>query len=207
MSLVFSKNDLKEKCEVFLQSEIQSSCFLLFGDSVQAFCVGLASFHVSQSVLQLNIPDGALITHRHCFFFQIYRKTRSSVWLMNARKRLQDMKLWNEQGSSWNFNHKLQLMEAEEHYSSGNLNQAKESYNNAIESARLSRFVNDEALANELAGRFYLETGDLASSLEHFQTAHSNYSDWGAVGKANHLFNYTNDTFTSYLSNRHNNQC
>ena len=125
---------------------------------------------------------------------------------MNAQKRLQDMKLWNEQGDSWNFKHKLQLMEAEEHYSSGNLNLAKESYKNAIESSRLSKFVNDEALANELAGRFYLEIGDLVSSLEHFRLAHKNYNDWGAIGKAGHLFEYTNDTFASYLSNRDNGQ-
>ena len=116
------------------------------------------------------------------------------------------MKLWNEQGISWNFKHKLQLMEAEEHYSSGNLKLAKESYKNAIESSRLSRFVNDEALANELAGRFYLETGDLASSLEHFRFAHDNYGDWGAIRKASHLFEYTNNTFTSYMSNRHSDQ-
>ena len=31
---------------------------------------------------------------------------------------------------TWNFHHKLQLMEAEEHYSSGNLDLAKESYKN-----------------------------------------------------------------------------
>lgn len=97
-------------------------------------------------------------------------------------------------------------MEAEEHYSSGNLILAKKSYKNAIESARLSRFVNDEALANELAGRFYLETGDLESSLEHFRLAHSNYIDWGAVGKASHLFDYTSNIFTGHLSNRHSGQ-
>jgi predicted ATPase len=181
LSLVFNKSDLRQRCEAFLQSEIPSSCFLMSSDSVQAFCVGLASF-------------------------QIYRETRSHEWLMNAKKRLQDMKLWNEQGISWNFKHKLQLMEAEEHYSIGNLKLAKESYRNAIESSRLSRLVNDEALANELAGRFYFETGDLASSLEHFRFAHNNYGDWGAIRKASHLFEYTNDTFTSYLSNRHSDQ-
>ena len=134
---------------------------------------------------------------------KIYRKTRSPIWLTNAKKRLQDMKLWNEQGEAWNFHHKLQLMEAEEHYSSGNLDLAKESYKNAIDSSRLSRFVNDEALANELAGRFYLETGDLVSSLEHFRLAHNNYTDWGAIGKAVHLYECTTNTFASHLSNRH----
>ena len=43
---------------------------------------------------------------------------------MNAKKHLQDMKRWNEQGVSWNFKHKLQLMEAKD-YLSGNVNLAK----------------------------------------------------------------------------------
>jgi tetratricopeptide (TPR) repeat protein len=111
------------------------------------------------------------------------------------------MKLWEEQGSSWNFQQKLQLMLAEEHYSIGNYNSAKENYNNAIHTARSHKFVNDEALSCELAARFYLETGNIPLALEHFNLAHKKYIDWGAVGKANSLFAYTSDTFASILGN------
>ena len=64
---------------------------------------------------------------------------------MNAKKHLQDMKRWNEQGVSWNFKHKLQFMETKD-YLSGNVNLVKKLNENAIiESFRLNRFVNDLA--------------------------------------------------------------
>ena len=112
------------------------------------------------------------------------------------------MKLWNDQGSSWNFQHRLHLLEAEEHCSNFDFNRAKVSYKNAIVSARSSKFVNDEALASELAGRFYLEIGDLEISFEHFRLAHEKYSEWGATGKASRLFEFINSKFGNDLNNR-----
>lgn len=112
------------------------------------------------------------------------------------------MKLWNDQGISWNFQHRLHLLEAEEYYSIFEFDLAKVSYKDAIASAGSSKFVNDEALANELAGKFYLEIGDLVSSFEHFRLAHEKYSEWGAVGKAHHLFKFMNEKFGSILLNQ-----
>jgi tetratricopeptide (TPR) repeat protein len=100
------------------------------------------------------------------------------------------MKLWDEQGSSWNFRHKLQLMQAEEYFSTGDFQQARESYKNAIHTAGSHKFVNDEALSCELAGRFYFETDNRASSLEHFNLARKRYIDWGCVAKANRLLSF-----------------
>ena len=118
------------------------------------------------------------------------------MWASRGKKCIDQLRLWNEQGSSWNFQHRLQLLEAEEHYSMSENDLAQVSYKNAIASARSSRFVNDEALACELAGRFYLEIGDMVSSLEHFRVAHSKYSEWGALGKASRLFEFTSETFS-----------
>jgi hypothetical protein len=76
-------------------------------------------------------------------------------------------------------------MQAEEYFSTSDFQQARESYKNAIHTAGLHKFVNDEALSCELAARFYCETGDFASSFEHFNLAHKRYCDWGCVAKAN----------------------
>eukprot|EP00956_Cyclotella_meneghiniana_P008824 scaffold12097_cov28-Cyclotella_meneghiniana.AAC.2 len=105
------------------------------------------------------------------------------------------MRAWAERGSSWNFRHKLQLMEAEHHCCNGNFEQATQSYENAIATARVHKYINDEALACELAGRFFLERDDLASSLEYLRLAHEKYSDWGAIGKGNQLVNFINANF------------
>jgi hypothetical protein len=75
-------------------------------------------------------------------------------------------------------------MQAEEYFSTSDFQQARESYKNAIHTAGLHKFVNDEALSCELAARFYCETGDFASSLEHFNLAHKRYCGWGCVAKA-----------------------
>lgn len=113
------------------------------------------------------------------------------------------MKGWADQGSKYNFQHKLLLMLAEEYYANDNVNQAKECYKSAISYAQLHKFNNDAALAAELAGRFYLEIGEHASALEHFRLALDKYHDWGAVAKANQLFAYTNETFSTILSIPH----
>jgi hypothetical protein len=121
-------------------------------------------------------------------------------------------------------------MQAEENYSNGCVQSAKDLYSKAITCAKLHRFLNDESLVSngniiklhimfrsspklfsltpytiqacELAARFYLEIGSQALSLEHFRLAHETYTAWGAVGKANSLFESTNGTFSSILSNK-----
>lgn len=50
--------------------------------------------------------------------------------------------------------------------------------------------MNEEALANELAGRFYLETGRKNRSVHYFMQAFEKYNEWGAVAKAALLSKY-----------------
>ena len=116
---------------------------------------------------------------------------------------MNEFKLWTEQGSSWNFEHKLQLMEAEHLYCCGDLELAAESYKNAITSAKAHKYINDEALACELAGKFFLDRDNVSLSLEYLRLAHEKYSEWKADGKAHQLFEFINATFV----NRCNLQC
>ena len=50
--------------------------------------------------------------------------------------------------------------------------------------------MNEEALANELAGRFYLETGRSGKAINYFLRASEKYAEWGAVIKAASLTKY-----------------
>ena len=50
--------------------------------------------------------------------------------------------------------------------------------------------MNEEALTNELAGHFYLDTGRKYKSLQYFCQAEEKYCDWLAVTKADELANY-----------------
>ena len=54
-----------------------------------------------------------------------------------------------------------------------------------------SRFLNDEALAYELTGHFFLEIGKKDIAIQYLTQAHEKYHEWGAYAKSNALFNYT----------------
>ncbi len=82
------------------------------------------------------------------------------------------------------------LLQAEEQFSRMNFEPAEKLYDAAILSSKIHKFVNEEALANELAGHFYLETGRKNRSVHYFSQAFEKYNEWGAVAKANTLTSY-----------------
>ena len=60
-------------------------------------------------------------------------------------------------------------------------------YEQAIHSAHASGFVHNEAVANELAGRFYLVRGIETAGYAHLGNARNCYDRWGADGKVKQL--------------------
>ncbi len=60
-------------------------------------------------------------------------------------------------------------------------------YEKAIQSAQRNDFVHNEALAHELAGRFYLDSGLEATGFAHLFQAREYYARWGADGKRRQL--------------------
>src|SRR5262249_3825415 len=60
-------------------------------------------------------------------------------------------------------------------------------YEQAIGSAREHGFLQNEALANELAGRFYLDRGLERNGYAHLRDAHACYALWGADAKVRQL--------------------
>jgi PAS domain S-box-containing protein len=86
-----------------------------------------------------------------------------------------------------NFRSRHSLVAAEMARIEGRALQAMELYEEAIRSARTSGFVQIEALANELAGRFHLERGFETIGRAYLQDARSCYLRWGALGKVAQL--------------------
>ncbi|MCC8935668.1 AAA family ATPase [Bradyrhizobium sp. Arg68] len=64
---------------------------------------------------------------------------------------------------------------------------AMRSYEQAIRAARDNGFVQNEAIANELAARFCAARGLETSSLAHLRNARQGYLRWGAYGKVRQL--------------------
>jgi len=84
------------------------------------------------------------------------------------------------------------LLQAEEQFCKRNFEEAEKLYDAAILSSKAHKFVNEEALANELAGHFYLESGRRNRSVHYFSQAFEKYNEWGAVAKAKTLTQHFN---------------
>jgi len=53
------------------------------------------------------------------------------------------------------------------------------------------RFINEEALAWELAGYYFMDIGQKDVSMSHILKAHEKYFEWGAIAKANALYEFS----------------
>jgi PAS domain S-box-containing protein len=86
-----------------------------------------------------------------------------------------------------NFANRTALVGAEIARIEGRALDAEALYEHAIRSAQANGFVHNEALANELAARFYSTRGSEKAARGYLQDAHDAYLRWGANGKARQL--------------------
>ncbi|MEH2056593.1 MAG: AAA family ATPase [Nostoc sp.] len=82
-----------------------------------------------------------------------------------------------------NYLHKWYLVEAEKHRVLGEKVAASDCYDQAIALAKEHQFINEEALANELAAKFYLKWGKQRIAQEYMTEAYYCYARWGAKAK------------------------
>ncbi|MCA9795561.1 MAG: hypothetical protein KC910_27325, partial [Candidatus Eremiobacteraeota bacterium] len=86
-----------------------------------------------------------------------------------------------------NFRHRVHLIDGEVARLQGERGRAQELFEAAIAQAREHQFVQDEALANELAGRFLYSLGNLAPARGYLLQAIFLYGCWGASAKTEAL--------------------
>ncbi|MEA5553757.1 AAA family ATPase [Anabaena cylindrica UHCC 0172] len=86
-----------------------------------------------------------------------------------------------------NQSHRCALVAAEKCRVVGNTSQVIEMYDRAIAGAKENGFIQDEALANELAAKFYLNWGKEKVAAGYMQEAYYCYSRWGAKAKTDDL--------------------
>ncbi len=87
------------------------------------------------------------------------------------------------QNAPMNHLHKWYLVEAERHRVLGEKIAASECYDQAITLAKTHQFINEEALANELAAKFYLEWDKQRIAQEYITNAYYAYARWEAKAK------------------------
>jgi predicted ATPase/serine phosphatase RsbU (regulator of sigma subunit)/tRNA A-37 threonylcarbamoyl transferase component Bud32 len=104
------------------------------------------------------------------------------------------------QNAPMNYLHKWHLVEAEKYRVLGNKAEAIEHYDRAISLAKEHQFLNEEALANELAAKFYLNWGKEKIAKDYMQSAHYAYTLWGATAKVKDLEKKYPQLFTLTLA-------
>lgn len=106
--------------------------------------------------------------------------------------------LW-AQTAPMNYRHKWDSIEAEKQRVLGNKAAALEHYDRAIAGAKEHQFVNEEALANELAAKFYLDWGKEKIAQTYIVEAYYCYIRWGAIAKVEQLVTLYPQLFSSIL--------
>jgi PAS domain S-box-containing protein len=86
-----------------------------------------------------------------------------------------------------NFQHQYDLVKAEKCRVLGDFTQAMELYDRAIAGAKANEYLQEEALATELAAKFYLKWGKAKIAATYMQDAYYCYMRWGAKAKTDDL--------------------
>jgi tetratricopeptide (TPR) repeat protein len=110
-----------------------------------------------------------------------------------SREHLDALEVHHKQLQIWadncpeNFENRAALVGAEIARIEGREPDAERLYEQAIRSARANGFVHNEALAYEVAGRFYAARGFETFADAYLRNARNCYDRWGATGKVRQL--------------------
>ena len=130
-------------------------------------------------------------------------KSNSSLieYLQQLQENQKQMKIWADNCPE-NFLHKYLLIEAEFYRVTDDKLSAIELYDRAIKLASYNGYVHEEALANELAAKFYLKWDKEQIAQVYITNAYYAYARWGAKAKVNNLEQIYPQLLTSVLATK-----
>jgi predicted ATPase/signal transduction histidine kinase len=160
----------------------------LFGDWERALGFSIAAES------RLNRVRGFVCLAEHAFYTSLVLAAMSDKATPEQRREWRSRMEVNEKKlAAWaancpqTFHHKHLLLQAELARLSGDTGEAAALYDRAVEAAREQRFLQDEALANELAGRFYMGMGRARIAHLYLSGACDTYARRGATAKVEAL--------------------
>ena len=119
-------------------------------------------------------------------FYPKLDKTEQKEFLKKVSSNQKIMKNWAYH-APMNYQHKYELIEAERARVLGRNARAMEYYDRAIRGARENGYIQEEAIAYERAGEFYLSLGREEIGQFYLKNAHHCYTRWGAKAKVKDL--------------------
>jgi predicted ATPase/signal transduction histidine kinase/CheY-like chemotaxis protein len=118
-------------------------------------------------------------------YFEVSKPEQKQI-LKKVESNQKKIKKWAS-SAPMNHLHKFYLVEAEQYRVLGKNARAIDYYDRAIALAKENDYINEEALANELAARFYIAWGKEQVAEVYMTNAYYCYLRWGATAKVRDL--------------------
>ena len=169
---------------IFIFSFAKTIVYFFKKDYKQSIEFGIKSDkYISSCAAYLPAPQ-------HNFYFSLSSLSYYPNCSLEQQKQIleqveqnqKDMKIWAGHCPA-NFQNKYDLVAAEQARVLGDNWQAQELYEKAIQGAKKSEFIHEEAIAYERAGEFYLSLDREEIGQLYLKNAHHCYSRWGAKAK------------------------
>ncbi len=167
---------------------IQTGLSYLFGDFSNAVKQAIVAkkYEGAGISLAINVPFCLYDSLARLALYPTATKTERSQILRHITQNQKRLQKWAS-FAPMNCLHKFHLVEAERYRVLLKLTKAIEMYDRAIALAKANEYIQEEALANELAAKFYLDWGKEKVAAGYMQEAYYCYARWGAKAKTDDL--------------------
>ncbi|MBP0020106.1 MAG: AAA family ATPase [Cyanobacteria bacterium SBLK] len=190
--------DESERLPVLIQANDEAALFNLYFNKIILSYL----FHdYDKSVEYVEVTGEYFLQAKSCYyapFYYLYSSlSKLAIFPKSSKstqeKILEEVAANQELMENWaghcaaNCLHKFYLVEAERARVLGQDSNAREYYDRAIAGAQENEYLNEEAIAYELAGMFYLDRGKNRVAGYYLNDAHYAYLRWGAQAKVRDL--------------------
>ncbi|MBR8839408.1 MAG: AAA family ATPase [Stigonema ocellatum SAG 48.90 = DSM 106950] len=167
---------------------LKSQVLYLYGESDQALSL------VKSISQQLHYITSVIAVADYNFYYSLIladlyphaQECEQQTYWQQLEANQSQMRAWADNCPE-NFLHKASLVDAEMARITGIDLEAVDLYDQSIELAKEHRFLQDEALASELAARFWLSKNKIKIAKGYMEEAYYCYARWGALAKTNDL--------------------
>ncbi|MBF0397940.1 MAG: AAA family ATPase, partial [Desulfobacterales bacterium] len=185
VSIYTNSNDSSGICVLFINKMILSYLFNNISYAIE--CADIFEKHIESQVGVISVPVFYFFDSlcRLANFYNISQKEQKR-YLKKIKSNQKKMKKWAYH-APMNHRHKWLLVEAEKNRILKKDLKAMECYKLSIHLAHENEYIQEEAIANELAANFYFERGDDKIAQLFMTDALYCYNIWGAKAKVNNL--------------------
>ncbi|MEG3931865.1 MULTISPECIES: AAA family ATPase [unclassified Microcoleus] len=162
--------------------------YYLFKQSEKA----VANASLAAGYAQVVIGFAIVVTHNFYYslaLLAVYPTAGSAAQekhLMQVAANQEEMQKWAHH-APMNYQHKYDLVEAEKARVFGKNWEAADYYDKAIQGAKEQGYIQEQALANELAAEFYLSCNKDKIAQVYLTESYYGYIRWGAIAKVKDL--------------------